>query len=126
MCFSATASFSAAAVMGGIGALTVRSAAAKHDRRILPLALFPVLFATQQMAEGFLWLDLAEPRSGMLETILGNTFQGYAQVMWPIFAPLAAFLIEAENRRRRLILLCLLVGVSLSPYIALGTQSPGP
>jgi hypothetical protein len=117
MCFSATASFSAAAVTGSIGALTLWSAATKHDRRVLPFALFPILFAAQQLVEGLLWLDLAEPEPGTLRTILVHAFAGYAEIFWPIFAPLAAFLIEPEGWRRRLILLCLAVGVSLSAYL---------
>ena len=117
MCFSAMASFSAAAVIGSIGALTFWSTATKHALRVLPFAFFPVLFAAQQLVEGFLWLDLAEPEAGALRTILVHAFQGYAEIFWPIFAPLAAFLIEPESRRRRLILLCLIIGVSLSTYL---------
>lgn len=117
MCFSATASFAAAAVAGSIGALTVWSAAGKHGPRVLPLALFPGLFAAQQVVEGFLWLDLARPEAGTLRVILVHAFQGYAEVFWPIFAPLAAFLIEPDRWRRRLILLCLAVGVALSAYL---------
>lgn len=117
MCFSATASFTAAAVIGSIGILTLRSAATNHDRRVLPFAAFPLLFAVQQLVEGFLWLDLAGPGPGALRPILVQAFQGYAEIIWPIFAPLAAFLIEPERLRRRLILLCLAVGVVLSAYL---------
>src|SRR5437763_578905 len=66
MCFSATASFSAAAVIGSVGIVTLRSAAAKPDRRILALAAFPALFALQQVVEGLLWLDLVSPEPGAL------------------------------------------------------------
>jgi len=117
VCFSATASFTAAALTASIGALTVSSAATKHDVRVLPFALFPLLFAAQQLVEGFLWLDLAEPTPGALRPVLAHAFQGYAEVFWPVFAPLAAFLIEPERLRRRLILICLVVGVALSAYL---------
>ena len=53
MCFSATASFSAGAVLLGIGALTVKSS---HRRREMPLAAIPLLFAIQQLTEGVIWL----------------------------------------------------------------------
>jgi hypothetical protein len=115
--FSATASFTAAAVTGSIGALTLRSALAKHDYRILPLASFPLLFAAQQLVEGFLWLDLAGPEPGVCRTILIHAFSGYAEVFWPIFAPLAALLVEPERWRRRLMMLCLAVGLALSAYL---------
>ena len=53
MCFSATASFSAAAVCGAIGVLTVRRAS-KPD---LMLAFIPVIFALHQALEGVRLVD---------------------------------------------------------------------
>jgi len=53
MCFSATASFSAGAVLLGLGTLTVKSA---HRRRKMVLAAIPLLFAIQQLSEGVIWL----------------------------------------------------------------------
>jgi hypothetical protein len=117
MCFSATASFSAAAVIGSAGIVTLRSAAAKPDHRILALAAFPVLFAFQQVVEGLLWLDLASPEPGALRGVLVHAFQGYAEVFWPVYAPLAALLVERERRRRILISACLVIGVTLSAYL---------
>ncbi|MEA2905845.1 MAG: hypothetical protein QOI12_3232 [Alphaproteobacteria bacterium] len=117
MCFSATASFSAAAVTGSIGAATLWRAVATGDRRVIPLASFPLLFALQQLVEGCLWLDLAQPEPGALRPVLVHAFQGYAEVFWPVFAPMAALLIETENWRRALILVCLVVGACLSVYL---------
>ena len=48
MCFSATASFSAGALLLGIGTLTLRSALAVRQRRALLFAAIPLLFAAQQ------------------------------------------------------------------------------
>src|SRR5262249_54969272 len=117
MCFSAPASFTAAAVIGSIGAVTVATAARKLDWRVLPFAFFPVLFAAQQVVEGLLWLDLAGPEPSAWRPVLVHAFQGYAEVFWPTFAPLAALLIEPDRTRRRLILVCLAVGVCLSAYL---------
>ncbi len=117
MCFSAPASFTAAALIGSVGALTVGTAATRLDRRVLPFAFFPVLFAAQQVVEGLLWLDLAGPEPGAWRTVLVHMFQGYAEVFWPTFAPLAALLMEPDRRRRRLIFVCLVVGVCLSVYL---------
>jgi hypothetical protein len=104
-------------VIGSIGVLTLRSAAAKHDHRLLPFTSLPLLFAAQQLVEGFLWLDLNRSEPGALRTVLVHAFQGYAEIFWPVFAPLAVFLIEPERRRRFLILSCLAVGVALSTYL---------
>src|SRR5215467_9107354 len=117
MCFSATASFTAAAVIGSVGVVTLRSAAAKPDHRILALAAFPLLFALQQVVEGLLWLNLTSPEPGALRGVLVHAFQGYAEVFWPTFAPLAALLIERERWRRILISICLVIGVALSVYL---------
>jgi hypothetical protein len=117
MCFSATASFTAAAVIGSVGIVTLRSAAAKPDYRILALAAFPMLFAAQQVVEGLLWLDLTAPEPSALRGVLVHAFQGYAEVFWPVFAPLAALLIEPERHRKILIAGCLVIGIALSVYL---------
>jgi hypothetical protein len=119
MCFSATASFSAAAVIGGVGIATLNSAAAKSNPRILALAAFPVLFALQQVVEGLLWLDLDSPEPGALRGVLVDGFQGYAEVFWPVYAPLAVLLIERQRWHRILVSVCLVVGVALSAYLLL-------
>ena len=117
MCFSATASFTAAAVAGSIGAVTLWKAARQPDRALLPIAAFPALFALQQAVEGLLWLDLARGEPGTCRPILVHAFLGYAEVFWPVFAPLAAWLIEPVQWRRRLIGICFAIGVALAAYL---------
>ncbi len=117
MCFSATASFTAAAVAGGIGAVTLWKAAKLRDPALLPIAAFPMLFAFQQAVEGLLWLDLARPEPGTCRPILVHAFLGYAEIFWPLFAPIAAWLIEPNLWRRRLIGLCVLTGAAVSTYL---------
>ena len=117
MCFSATASFTAAAVAGGIGAVTLWKAAKLRDPALLPIAAFPALFALQQAIEGLLWLDLAQPAAGACRPFLTHGFVAYAEVFWPVFAPLAAWLIEPVRWRRHLIGICLAVGAVVSAYL---------
>jgi hypothetical protein len=117
MCFSATASFTAAATAGAIGAATLWTAARSKDRALLPIAAFPILFAAQQFVEGLLWLELARPVPGTCRPVLVHAFLGYAEIFWPVFAPLAVWLIEPARWRRGLILGCLAVGVALSAYL---------
>ena len=117
MCFSATASFTAAVVAGSIGAVTLWKAGKLRDPALLPIAAFPALFALQQGIEGLLWLDLARPAAGACRPFLTHAFTGYAEVFWPVFAPLAALLIEPVRWRRHAIGLCLAVGVALSAYL---------
>jgi hypothetical protein len=117
MCFSATASFTAAAFAGGIGAVTLWKAARRRDPAVLPIAAFPLLFAAQQTVEGLLWLDLAQGEPGACRPFLVHAFLGYAEILWPVFAPLAALMIEPVHWRRRLIFICLGIGMALSVYL---------
>lgn len=117
MCFSAPASFAAAAIAGSIGVVTLWQAARRRNAAVLPIAAFPVLFAAQQAVEGLLWLDLAQAEPGACRPFLVHAFLGYAEIFWPVFAPLAAVLIEPVRWRRHAILVCLAVGAVLSTYL---------
>jgi hypothetical protein len=117
MCFSATASFTAAAVAGSIGAVTLWKAGKLREPALLPIAAFPALFALQQAIEGLLWLDLARAEPGVCRPFLVHAFLGYAEIFWPVFAPLGVWLIEPVQWRRRLIGLCLAMGAALSIYL---------
>ncbi len=116
MCFSATASFSAAVGIGGIGALTIWKTARSGHARALPFAAIPLVFAAQQAIEGFLWLEIVKPVAGAYRPILIHGFIGYVEIFWPAYAPLAAFLIEPVGKRRRMILACLVCGAILSAW----------
>ena len=103
MCFSATASFSAAAVCGAIGVLTVRRA----SRPDLMLAFIPVIFALHQALEGVVWLTDAE---GWWGRCAGYDFAIIAFCLWPLYVPVAAWLSETDPRRRRFMLGFLVLG----------------
>ena len=99
MCFSATASFTAGAVLLGIGALTLRRA----DRAAeLPYAAIPALFGLQQLVEGGLWLTFADEASH-LNSILTHVYSLFSHVLWPIFVPIAVLLLEAVPWRRNVL-----------------------
>ena len=66
MCFSATGSFSVAAVLGGLG--TVSFAQKKADAHRV-LAATPLLFAVQQMAEGMVWRTINAPEQDFLSDV---------------------------------------------------------
>lgn len=99
MCFSATASFTAGAVLLGIGALTLRRA----DRAAeLPYAAIPALFGLQQLVEGGLWLTFPDEASH-LNSILTHVYSLFSHVLWPIFVPIAVLLLEAVPWRRNVL-----------------------
>ena len=115
MCFSATASFTAAAVLLPVAAYTIGTAL-KTDRRYLGFAIFPLFFGIQQVLEGGLWMEIgqADPAQSHLYAL---GFLLFAYFVWPFLVPFAAFLIE-PRRNRRVVFLALsvfglLLGLSL-------------
>lgn len=103
MCFSATASFTAAAVLALTGVISVASAPKK---RWLLFALIPFLFSLQQFFEGVIWINGGGS---------GNFFLFFAFVIWPIWIPVSLLLIEKKERSHRILMgltgLGVLVGI---------------
>ena len=114
MCFSATANFVTAGVTGAIGIISLTRT---NKPRELLLAATPILFALQQGIEGLLWLNLPLAPAGSASTGLTLLFLLFAEVLWPVYAPMAVFLIEPDKMHRRLMLVCLAVGTSVSAYL---------
>jgi hypothetical protein len=110
MCFSATASFVTAGVTGAIG---IFSLSRVNGPRELPLAVTPILFALQQSTEGLLWLDLPFAPGGSIPAGLALLYLFFADVFWPIYAPIAVLLIEPSQRRRHIMMFCLAAGVGV-------------
>jgi hypothetical protein len=113
MCFSAPASFVAAAVTGVAG---VAAMVRVHKREEWLLAAMPLFFAAQQTIEGFLWLWLPVSPDGRPAILLTQLFLHFALVFWPVFAPLSVLLIEPDPRRRRWIGTCLVFGLIVAVY----------
>lgn len=114
MCFSPLASFITAGVTGTIGIVAVTRVS---EPRELPLAAAPILFAVQQSIEGLLWLTLPSAPDGAVAHGLTLLFLFFAEVFWPVYAPLTVLLIEPDERRRRLICLCLAIGAVTAAYL---------
>jgi hypothetical protein len=114
MCFSASVSFVAATVL-----LTLGAVAARRTRRVaeLPFALIPAWFGVQQLLEGGLWLTLAQPQQACLNRVLTQGFSAFSQVIWPLYIPLAVWLLEPKGWRRHAIGLIALGGAIVSLYL---------
>lgn len=87
MCFSATASFTAAAVLFAVGVASYREA---RSSSYALLASIPLLFAVQQGFEGVVWLAV----DGVLPVWAGSIgaygFLAFAISAWPAVFPRAA------------------------------------
>ena len=97
MCFSATASFSAGALLLGIGTLTLKSA---RRRRELPFAAIPMLFAIQQLIEGVIWLTFGY-EAPLLNSVMTHVYSFFSHVLWPAYMPVAVLLKEPAGWRQR-------------------------
>ena len=113
MCFSATASFSAGALLLGIGALTLRSA--KHPRE-RPFAAIPLLFAIQQLIEGVIWLTFSGDVP-LLNTVMTHVYSFFSHVLWPVYLPVAVLMIEPPGGRRRMLAALVVAGSAVGIYL---------
>jgi len=109
MCFSAKASFTAAAVLVVMGALLMRR---PYDRRLVFLTLIPFFFAIQQAAEGFLWLKVTPDVSKWV-------FLSFAFVVWPIWIPFSFWYAEETPFRKQAMAFCLGIGLVVGFLLAM-------
>lgn len=119
ICFSATASFAAGAVLLAVGSIAVRRA----QKPEYAYAAIPLLFGIQQIIEGALWLVLAEHSSSQQCLTVG--YLGFANILWPIYAPLAIWLMEPQSAHRQRLLLPLVAGAITAIFFihAIATHS---
>ncbi len=113
MCFSATASFSAGALLLGMGMLTLRSA--KHPRE-WPFATIPMLFAIQQLTEGVIWLTF-NANAPLLNTVMTHVYSFFSHVLWPVYLPVAVLMIEPPGRRRGTLAALVVAGSVVGVYL---------
>lgn len=111
MCFSAEASFIASGVLAA-SAITI--ARIPKEKSEMPLSLFPGIFAAHQFAEGILWLNHNGTLSDEYNRLAVYIFAFIAFVLWPVYVPFAAYIIETGKIRRRIMLLCQLLGIFVS------------
>lgn len=111
ICFSATASVSAGIALLAIGAMTIRRTRNKAE---LPYATIPLLFGVQQLIEGGLWLGLSahHPATHALAVV----YLLFSNVLWPIYVPLAVWMIEPSARHRRRIAFSLAIGIAVAMF----------
>lgn len=109
MCFSATASFAAGAVLIPMGAVAM-ARARRSNPAYLSLASFPLLFGLQQMLEGWLWLSLGTAGGASRLAALG--FLVFAYLLWLVLTPLAVWRVEPHPGRRRLFLVLAGIGAA--------------
>ncbi len=118
MCFSAQASFTAAAILLPAGAASVYKAH-RTDRRYLALSALPLLFGLQQLFEGMVWIS---GEAGNMAAVLHYSlaYMFFSWLAWPVWVPVACYFLEPDSRRPLylvfIILGAMLGGAQYLPY----------
>ena len=116
MCFSPSVSFGAGIVLSATG-ITALSFSRTTPQRIL--SAIPLLFALQQITEGFVWLSLQDAAWAHWQLAATYLFLIFAQIVWPIYVPFSMLLFERNKIRRNAISIMLVAGIALGTYIGI-------
>jgi hypothetical protein len=94
MCFSAPASFSAAALLAIASVYSIR----KASKSFLPLAFIPLFFAIQQFLEGIIWVYINDPSLTSFVKLLSYGYLFFAYFFWPFWIPLSLSIFDITRR----------------------------
>lgn len=115
MCFSAGASFGAAAVLGAAGVVIINKV---KDRSQLMFASMPLFFAMQQVTEGFEWLSFKHSSFEGYHIPMMYGFLFFAQIFWPSWVPISIWKMERDKKRKKLLGYLSVIGVVASSLMA--------
>src|SRR5687767_3856596 len=114
MCFSSSASFIASAALFTVGVASIKAKSAPAQ---MPFAVIPLLFAFQQLCEGFLWLSFTNSEFSSWEKPSTYLFLIIAQIVWPFWVPYSVLLFEKDVKRKKALTILLGIGCFVSCYI---------
>ena len=106
MCFSAQASFAAAAGIAILGSLALKKTKSKT---IIPFALIPLFFAFQQFLEGIVWLTINTNQILLYHASMYG-FLFFAGIFWPLWVPWSLYILETEQLRKKILRNTLIMG----------------
>jgi hypothetical protein len=120
MCFSAEVSFTAAAILIPVGAITVHGAY-RSNGKYLAIAALPLFFGLQQLFEGLVWTG-SELSSDSMVQRYSMAYMFFSWLAWPVWVPFSTYFLE-PCRRRYVYLIFAIVGgmlgaVQYFPYFA--------
>lgn len=108
MCFSATASFTATALLVPAGVYCLKQAY-QFDLKQRFVAWIPLIFGIQQAFEGFLWLAM-EPGGSDYADTLALSFLFFSHFFWLLWIPYSSFSIESDPARKKVFYLLTIMG----------------
>ena len=111
MCFSANASLTSAALLSTTGIISSVWNRSKEHRMI---AIIPLLFGVQQAAEGIVWIGVESGSPPWGYHVAVYSFIFFAHVLWPTWLPWSLYKIEPNQKRKKLLNILRVLGVSVS------------
>src|SRR5687768_10161521 len=115
MCFSAGTSFGSVILLSSVGLASLKKT---ENRSQTFFAAIPLIFAVQQLSEGFLWISLTNGGLKNVETLTTFTFLFFAQIVWPSWVPFAILKLEPNEKRKKLLKVLFGIGLIVSSYLA--------
>ena len=113
MCFSASVSFTAGTALLAVGVVTLKKAGRRAE---LAYAAIPLLFGVQQLVEGGIWLTFRFD-APLLNPAMTFAYSLFSHVLWPLYVPFAALLLEQVRWRRAALLFTLAAGAAAGLYL---------
>ena len=117
MCFSATASFTVAALLAPVSAYSLRIAK-RTGERWLPFAAYPLAFAIQQFIEGLVWLAINADNQAML-AVTSRGFLFFSHFFWPAWAPFSSYCLERKRWKKTVLLALTVFGTAFGLSVCL-------
>ena len=116
MCFSATASFSSAALLFSVGAGTTYLNKSDSHRMF---AMTPFIFGVQQFCEGILWVTVRQNVPMVFaQQLFMILFLFIAMAIWPTWIPWSILNLETHKPRKKFLWALLAVGLFTSSLAA--------
>lgn len=115
MCFSAEASFAGGVIISAIGVATIKKV---HNPSQLIFASIPLFFGIQQFAEGLVWTTIPNPDFANVLKIATYMFLIMADFLWPMMIPLAVLFMEENKKKKKILRVFSIAGLTLSMYYA--------
>lgn len=96
MCFSKEVSFVASALLAIAGAVSISITSKRRQWRFTPFAIIPLLFAIQQLSEGFVWWSIEKNNQIAIHTF-SLIYLFFAFFFWSFWVPFSLYFIEKKR-----------------------------